>query len=102
MISAVINTLEKVFNVLCWADSKRSIIVFAILIFVANVANTYIFQFIGTVFCVHRLYKGYGFYHHKHYTNNRKLAVYSLRYIMNEIFSYLLGKEKTISSTQQT
>lgn len=89
------------FNVLCWADPRRSIIVFVILLLVANVASTYIFQFIGTVFCVHRLFKGYGFYHHKHYRNNRKLTVFALRFIINQNFTLILGKDKKISSTDQ-
>lgn len=86
---------------LCWADPRRSIIVFCILLFAANVASTYIFQAIGTIFCLHRLYKGHSFYKSKHYTNNRKLAVYCLRYIINLNFSTLLGKDKKITTTKQ-
>lgn len=102
MISAVINTLQKIFNVLCWADPRRSVIIFGILLFVSIVASTYIFQIIGTIFCVHRLYKGITFYKSKHYANNRKLAVYCLRYIINGQFSSIIGnKEKKIVESNQ-
>jgi hypothetical protein len=99
MISAVVNTLEKVFNILSWADRRRSIIIFCILFFIANVANTYIFQIIGTIFCIHRLYKGIKFYEKRHYFNNRKLAVYCLRYILNKKFSQLIPASKKVIET---
>ena len=102
MISAVINTLEKIFNVICWADPKRSVIIFGILLFVVTVAQPWIFQLIGTIFCIHRLVKGKIFYEHRHYVSNRKLAVYSLRYIMNLHFPTLIPtKDKKISSVAQ-
>ena len=102
MISAVINSLEKIFNMLVWADSKRSIYIFMILLFVVLVAEPYIFQIIGTIFCIHRLFKGLNFYEKKHYSSNRKLAVYCLRYIMNLHFSALItNKDKKIKTIQQ-
>ena len=102
MISAVINTLEKIFNIICWADPKRSAIIFGILLFIVTVAQPWIFQLIGTIFCIHRIVKGLNFYEKKHYASNRKLATFSLRYIMNLDFSVMIpGKEKKITTTNQ-
>lgn len=101
MISAVINTVEKVCNVFSWADPRRTIIIFGLLFLISNVANIYLLRAIGCLFCTHRLVKGLNFYEIKHYTNNRKLATYSLRYIINKEFSYLLPKDKKITTTKQ-
>ena len=90
MITAVINTLEKVFNIFSWADYRKSVIILVLLIFISNVANNYILRTIGVIFCIHRLVKGVSFYKIKHYNNNRKLAIYSLRYIINKSFPTLL------------
>lgn len=65
-------------------------------------ANNYLFRGIGVIFCIHRLVKGINFYRIKHYNNNRKLAIYCLRYIINKSFYYLLpGKEKKIETKDQ-
>lgn len=101
MISAVINIVEKICNILSWADPRRSIIIFGILIFISIVANNYIFRGIGTIFCIHRLYKGKLFYTVKHYNNNRKLAIYCLRYILNKSFISLLPNKTKIEAIGQ-
>lgn len=90
MINAVINTVEKVCNVLSWADPRRSLVVFLLLVLIACVASSYLFRGIGIIFCLHRLWKGESFYRIKHYNNNRKLAIYGLRYIVNKAFYHLL------------
>jgi fatty-acid desaturase len=97
MINAVINTVEKVCNVLSWADPRRSLVIFLLLVLIACVASSYLFRGIGIVFCLHRLWKGESFYRIKHYNNNRKLAIYALRYIVNKAFPHLLpNKAKRI------
>jgi len=102
MVSAVINSIEKILNVICWADPRRSIWVFGILIFLVTVAEAYIFQIIGTIFCIHRFVKGPLFYDRKHYSSNRKLAVYCLRYIINTHFTNLIPhNEKRIHTINQ-
>lgn len=99
MINAVINTVEKVCNVFCWADPRRSMLIFLVLLAIAIVASNYLFRGIGIIFCMHRLYKGANFYKLKHYHNNRKLAIYCLRYIINKSFPQLLpNKAKRIDS----
>lgn len=90
MISAVINTVEKVCNVLSWADPRRSLFVFLTLVLIACVASTYLIRAIAIIFCLHRLWKGENFYRLKHYHSNRRLAIYSLRYIVNKAFPHLL------------
>jgi hypothetical protein len=90
MISAAINTIEKIFNVFSWADPRRTVIIFSLLFFISNVANVNLLRLIGCLFCTHRLVKGLNFYKVKHYTNNRKLAVYCLRYVINREFKSLL------------
>lgn len=75
---------------------------FGILLFLVTVAEAYIFQIIGTVFCIHRFVKGQLFYERKHYSSNRKLAVYCLRYIINTHFSYLIPYvDKRITTINQ-
>ena len=102
MINAVVSTVEKVCNMLVWADPRRSIFLFALLVFVSNVASNYLFRAIGIVFCLHRLWKGRNFYRLKHYNNNRKLAIYCLRYIVNKCFSSLLpNRTRKIETVDQ-
>ena len=99
MINAVINTVEKICNVFSWADPRRSMVIFIILVVIAGLASNYLFRGIGIVFCLYRLHKGLNFYKMKHYRNNRKLAIYSLRYIINKSFPHLLpNKAKRIDS----
>lgn len=102
MINAVINTVEKFCNAFSWADPRRSIFIFAALILISYVANIYLIRGIGTIFCIHRLVKGKTFYALKHYKNNRKMAIFSLRYIINKSFTELLPqKGKKIETTDQ-
>jgi len=101
MISAAINTIEKICNVFSWADPRRTIIIFSLLFFISNVANVNLLRLIGFFFCTHRLVKGLNFYTIKHYSNNRKLAVYCLRYVINKEFKSLLPKEETIATIDQ-
>jgi hypothetical protein len=103
MINAVINTVEKVCNVFSWADRRRSFVVFMLLVLIASVASNYLFRGIGIVFCLHRLVKGANFYRLKHYNNNRKLAIYSLRYVVNKSFPHLLpNRARKIDSTDES
>jgi hypothetical protein len=102
MINAVINTVEKICNVFSWADPRRSIIIFLLLILISSIASSYLFRGIGIVFCLHRLWKGKGFYRFKHYNNNRKLAIYCLRYILNKTFASLLpNKARKIETVDE-
>lgn len=101
-MAAVACSVEKVFNVICWADPRRSVWVFSILILLVTVAEAYIFQIIGTIFCIHRFVKGPLFYQRKHYSSNRRLAVYCLRYIINTHFTYLVpDNKKRINTVNQ-
>lgn len=90
MINAVVSTVEKVCNVFSWADPRRSLVFFLLLVLLVSVASGYLLRGIGVVFCIHRLYKGNSFYRVKHYHNNRKLAIYALRYVVNKVFPHLL------------
>ena len=101
-VSASINSIEKLLNVICWADPRRSILVFVNLLLLVTVTEAYILQIIGSIFCIHRFVKGPVFYERKHYSSNRKLAVYCLRYIINSHFTNLVpNNEKRIHMINQ-
>lgn len=90
MISGVVNTIEKISNMFLWVDGKRTTLLLFILVIFSGVTSDYLLRLLGSIFCVHRLYKGLNFYKFKHYPRNRKIAIYTLRYIINRHFPYLI------------
>ena len=90
IISGVVNSVEKCCNIFLWIDTKRSLLFLMILLIFSGIANDFLVRIIGVIFCVHRLYKGMNFYKLKHYSRNRKVAVFTLRYIIKKHFSNLV------------
>ena len=86
MISGIVNTIEKICNMFLWIDTKRSSLLLFLLVLFSGVASDFLLRLIGSIFCIHRLYKGMNFYRFKHYPRNKKVALYTLRYIMNKHF----------------
>ena len=90
MISGVVNTVEKAANLFLWIDGKRTLFLLILIVVFSGVASDFLFRFIGTVFCIHRLYKGMNFYSFKHYSRNKKIGLFTLRYLLNKHFSHLI------------
>jgi hypothetical protein len=74
-----------------WIDTKRSSLLLFLLVLFSGVASDFLLRLIGCIFCIHRLYKGLNFYRLKHYSRNKQIALYTLRYIMNKNFQNLIS-----------
>lgn len=94
MINTVACSLEKVGNLLSWVDYKRTTFIAMLLLILSGLASGTLVRILVSLFCVHRFYKGMFFYDHKHYLNNRKFAVYCLRYILQKSFPTIIGEKK--------
>ncbi len=102
IISGIVNTVEKFLNLFLWVDSKRSSLLLLILVIFSGVANDFLVRSIGTIFCIHRLYKGMKYYAYKHYQRNRRIAVYTLRYIIKRHFLSLIQYDEHLNSIQSS
>lgn len=100
MINSAINGIEKVANLLCWIDPKRTLFILAILLVFSGLASGLLIRAIVCLFCCHRFVKGLNFFDFKHYRNNRRFAVYSLSYIMHKHFGNIIGPRKDMSETE--
>ena len=56
-----------------------------------GVASSILIRVGVSVFCLNRLRKGMNFYDYRHYSRNRKFAVYCLRYILQKDFPEIIG-----------
>jgi hypothetical protein len=74
-----------------WIDGKRTSLLLFLLIIFSGVTSDFLIRLIGSIFCIHRLYKGMNFYKLKHYKRNRKMAVFTLRYVINKHFQNLIS-----------
>lgn len=95
MISGAVNFIEKLCNLFLWVDLKRTLLILFLLTIFSGVASDFLIRIIAIIFCTHRLYKGMNFYAFKHYERNRKIAVYTLRYILNKNFSLIINEPST-------
>lgn len=95
MIDTVANAIEKVGNLVSWFDPKRTIALLSVILIFSGVASGYFVRTIITLFCIHRFVKGMHFYNKKHYTNNRRFAVFCLNYIIRKHFPQLITPKKT-------
>jgi hypothetical protein len=100
IISGIVNTVEKFSNLFMWVDTKRSSLLLLVLVIFSGVANDFLVRAIGTIFCIHRLYKGMKYYSFKHYQRNRRIAVYTLRYIIKKHFMTLIQYDENLNFLQ--
>lgn len=82
IINSLAFTLEKVANLFCWVDIRRTIIVALGALILTGIASGTTLQLIVCSFCAAKLFKGPSYYDHKLYKNNRKVSLYCLRYIL--------------------
>lgn len=92
IVNSIAFTIEKVANLLCWVDTRKTILVAMIVLIMTGLASGTTLQLIISGVCAAKLAKGTSYYHHKLYQNNRRLAIYTLRYILQKDFPYLIGK----------
>ena len=97
LISSAINTIEKVGNLLSWIDPKRTIFLLMVLFIFSGLASDYLIRGIISIFCIHRFVKGLHFFQHKHYNNNRRFAVYCMRYLMHKHFPNIIGARRNMT-----
>ena len=91
MISAMVNGIEKIANLLSWVDAKRTIFFLCLLVILFGVASGWVIRIIVTLFSIHRLMKGMEYYNARHYPLNRNFGIYGIRYIINKHFPELFG-----------